>query len=79
MTKTQPCPLCRGPTHATAVPIRVERGGHEILKILVPASACERCDHLAVDDEATEEAVAALERHTEPGDDIILPAGPTLH
>jgi hypothetical protein len=80
MADQQPCPVCRAPTRATTIPVRVERGGREVLKLLVPARACKRCEHVQIDDEVTEDVVATLESHTEPGDDIIFPGGaPTLH
>jgi hypothetical protein len=34
---------------------------------------------VSFDDEVTEAVIAALEEHTEPGDDIIFPGGATLH
>ena len=46
----------------------------------MPARACVRCEHVQIPDEVTEEVVATLEQHTEPGDDIVFPGGgPTVH
>ena len=46
----------------------------------MPARACVRCEHVQIADEVTEEVVATLEQHTEPGDDIVFPGGgPTVH
>jgi hypothetical protein len=45
-----------------------------------PGARLQRCEHVQIDDEVTEDVVATLESHTEPGDDIIFPGGaPTLH
>lgn len=79
MAEGDDCPVCGGVTRATTIPVRVERGGREVLRLLVPARSCERCDHVQIEDEAVEETVATLEEHTLPGDDIVLPAGATLH
>jgi hypothetical protein len=80
MADHQPCPVCRAATRATTIPVRVERGGREVLRLLVPARACVRCEHVQIADEVTEEVVATLEQHTEPGDDIVFPGGgPTVH
>ena len=79
MAEGQNCPVCGGGTRVTTIPVRVERGGREVLKLLVPARVCERCGHVGIEDEVTEEVVATLEEHTEPGDDIVFPGGATLH
>lgn len=79
MAETSRCPVCRARTRLTTVPVRVQRAGHEVLKILVPARRCERCAEVSFEDEVTEEVVSTLEAHTQPGDDIIFPGGQTLH
>jgi YgiT-type zinc finger domain-containing protein len=79
MTEDETCPVCEGPTAVTTIPVRVERGGREVLRLLVPARECGRCGHVAIDDEVTEAVVESLEEHTRPGDDIIFPGGATLH
>jgi hypothetical protein len=80
MAAPQPCLVCGAHTRPTTIPVRVERGGREVLRLLVPARACERCEHVRIDDQVTEEVVATLESHTEPGDDIVFPdEGPTVH
>lgn len=80
MATPHPCPVCDAPTRPTTIPVRVERGGREVLKLLVPARACDRCEHVRIDDEVTEDVIATLEKHTEPGDDIVFPeGGPTVH
>lgn len=73
------CPICREPTRAMAVPVRVEREGRVVLRLEAPARACDHCDTVSVEDEVVEELIAALEEHTRPGDDIIFPGGVTLH
>ena len=80
MSETVACPVCKGPMRLTTIPVRVERDGREVLKLLVPARVCERCQHVGIEDEVTEEVISTLEQNTEPGDDIIFPGGgPTLH
>lgn len=79
MSAHHPCPVCRGATVATTVPVRVERRGREVLRLTVPARSCERCARVAFADEVIEEVVATLERHSEPGDDIVFPPEATLH
>ena len=79
MAESSRCPVCRARTRVTTVPVRVQREGQEVLKLLVPARKCERCEELSFEDEVTNEVVAALEEHTQPGDDIIFPGGQTLH
>lgn len=79
MPDPYPCPLCSEPTRSSTIPVRVERRGREILELLVPTRVCTRCEHVAVEDETIQEVVATLELHTEPGDDVVLPAGATLH
>jgi hypothetical protein len=65
MAETSRCPVCRARTCVTT--------------ILVPGRQCERCEQVTFDDEVTDEVVATLEEHTQPGDDIIFPGGQTLH
>jgi hypothetical protein len=79
MAETSRCPVCRARTRVTTIPVRVQRDGHEVLKLLVPGRQCERCEQVTFDDEVTDEVVATLEEHTQPGDDIIFPGGQTLH
>ena len=80
MSQTVPCPVCNAPTRVMTIPVRVERGGREVLKLIVPARVCERCEHVSIEDDVTEEVLSTLEQHSEPGDDIIFPGGgPTLH
>jgi hypothetical protein len=80
MSETVACSVCKGSTRLTTIPVRVERGGREVLKLLVPARVCERCQNVGIEDEVTEEVISTLEQNTEPGDDIIFPGGgPTLH
>ncbi len=79
MAETSRCPVCRARTRLTTIPVRVQRDGHEVLKLLVPGRQCERCEQVTFDDEVTDEVVAILEEHTQPGDDIIFPGGQTLH
>ena len=79
MNEDQVCTVCRAATRGTTIPVRVERGGREVLRLLVPARICQACEHVGIEDEVTEDVIATLEQHTEPGDDIIFPGGPTLH
>ena len=80
MSQTVRCPVCNAPTRVMTIPVRVERGGREVLKLIVPARVCERCEHVSIEDDVTEEVLSTLEQHSEPGDDIIFPGGgPTLH
>lgn len=80
MSDKKPCPVCRGPTRPTTIPVRIRRAGEDVFKLLVPARLCVRCEEVSIEDEVTDEVVAALEEHTEPGDDIVFPeGGPTLH
>ena len=80
MSETVPCPVCNAPTRVMTIPVRVERGGREVLKLIVPARVCERCEHVSIEDDVTEEVLSTLEQHSEPGDDIVFPGGgPTLH
>ena len=80
MSETVPCPVCGAPTRVMTIPVRVERGGREVLKLIVPARVCERCEHVSIEDDVTEEVLSTLEQHSEPGDDIVFPGGgPTLH
>lgn len=66
------CPICAGPTRPESVPVRVERRGRELMRLAVPARACDECGHLDVAEGVTEDLVAVLEARTLPGDDIII-------
>jgi YgiT-type zinc finger domain-containing protein len=73
------CPICGTELEEDTIPIRVERHGQEVLRLMVPAQVCPTCEQVSFEDEMTEAVIAALEEHTEPGDDIIFPSDTTLH
>jgi YgiT-type zinc finger domain-containing protein len=79
MSTSDRCPICRSETHAETIPVKVVRDGREILTLAVPARQCGFCDHQSIADEVIEEVLARLEAETLPGDDIVFPAGATLH
>ena len=67
------CPVCGAPPVSGELPVRVERHGQVIVRLEVPMEACSACDWVSIDDEVLEETLLELERHTLPGDDIVLP------
>jgi YgiT-type zinc finger domain-containing protein len=69
----RPCPVCRGETTTTLLPVAVRRRGRTVAEFQVPAAHCRHCGHVDVDEATQEEVIAALERHSEPGDDLVFP------
>lgn len=67
------CPICGEGALPVAVPVSVRRGGRTVLRLEVPALRCESCGYVAIEEEVHEEVIAVLERHSEPGDDIVFP------
>ena len=56
-----------------AVPVVVRRDGRDVLRLEAPARGCGFCGYLSIADETQEGVLQALERHTRPGDDIVVP------
>jgi YgiT-type zinc finger domain-containing protein len=67
------CPVCRAEVVRGRLPIRAERHGRVLLRLEVPVEACSACDWVNIDDDVLDEVLAELERHTLPGDDIVMP------
>lgn len=67
------CPSCGAPLHTADLPVRAERRGRLLVEIEVEVDVCTRCDWVGIDDDALEDALSQLHRHTLPGDDIVLP------
>lgn len=55
------------------LPVAVRRRDQIVAELQVPAAKCQFCGHVDVDEETQEEVIAALERHSEPGDDLVFP------
>ena len=67
------CPVCRAETEPVLLPVAVRRRGRTVAELRFPAARCACCGHVDVDDATQEEVIAALERHSEPGDDLVFP------
>lgn len=67
------CPTCGGSLATTELPVRAERHGEVLVEFEVDVELCSRCDWVGIADEVLEEALSRLQRHTLPGDDIVLP------
>jgi hypothetical protein len=67
------CPTCGNPLECAELPVRAERHGRVLVEIEVELEICTRCDWAGIDDDVLEDALTRLQRHTLPGDDIILP------
>lgn len=67
------CPICRGETGATLLPVFVRRAGRTVFELRVPAAKCPECGHVDIDDGTQEQVIAELERHSLPGDDLVFP------
>lgn len=79
MSEMAACAVCGEPTEAVTFPVRVVRGGQEVLRVMVAGRACSACGWLDVPDEVRERLIATLDAHTEPGDDIVFPQDTPAH
>ncbi|WP_191058289.1 YgiT-type zinc finger protein [Geminicoccus harenae] len=67
------CPCCQaGLLRADSVTMAIRRDGQLVTHVQVPAWRCRNCGEQSFADEVIEEAVAALEEHSEAGDEIVL-------
>ncbi len=73
MMTARPCPICHGATAPMLLPVTVRRGGRTVVELRVPAARCPGCGHVDVDEATQEKVIAELERHSQPGDDLVFP------
>ena len=73
------CPYCNaGLLRADTVAVAVTRDGHMVREVHVAAWRCRNCGERSFSDDVIERAVATLEEHTRPGDEIVVvDEGPT--
>jgi hypothetical protein len=67
------CPTCGSSLGSAELPVRAERHGEVLIQFEIAVDICPRCDWVGIADEVLEEALSRLQRHTLPGDDIVLP------
>lgn len=79
VTEESRCTVCGAAAVPAAVPVIVRRDGREVMRLDVPARACESCGWVDISDADTEACIATLERESQPGDEIVFPSDAPTH
>jgi YgiT-type zinc finger domain-containing protein len=66
------CPICHGDVRVATLPVTVQRPGRVVFRLQVPAWRCVECGYDDIEETDREQAIAALEKNSEPGDDIVF-------
>lgn len=70
------CSACAGRVRLDSLPVSIRRQGRIVYRLKVPAWRCTACGQLEIDEAVRESVVVDIERHSQPGDDVILPLDP---